>query len=92
MQQVCPQTEIMAQKQNNPKASRPVNKDEKKERKVRRQKDISLHQSRKGDALAQKSHESPSTTKLHKKSANGDLESYWKHPAPEPGCEKHYYH
>eukprot|EP00983_Pelagomonas_calceolata_P026693 837452-Pelagomonas_calceolata.AAC.1 len=20
-----------------------------------------------------------------------DLEGYWKHPVPEPGCEKHYY-
>eukprot|EP00983_Pelagomonas_calceolata_P086683 1156806-Pelagomonas_calceolata.AAC.1 len=38
----------------------------------------------KGDTLAQKSHESPPPQRYRIRSANGDLEGYWKHPAPEP--------
>eukprot|EP00983_Pelagomonas_calceolata_P085259 1156519-Pelagomonas_calceolata.AAC.1 len=47
-------------------------------------------QSRKGDTLAQKSRESPppQLKSYKEKKANGDLEGYWKHPAPEPGREK----
>eukprot|EP00983_Pelagomonas_calceolata_P037082 1136172-Pelagomonas_calceolata.AAC.3 len=41
----------------------------------------------KGDALAQKSRESP-PPQIHKEEkANVDLEGYLKHPAPEPGCD-----
>eukprot|EP00983_Pelagomonas_calceolata_P017698 556432-Pelagomonas_calceolata.AAC.2 len=38
----------------------------------------------KGDTLAQKSRESPPTQsyKIVNARANGDLEYYWKHPAP----------
>eukprot|EP00983_Pelagomonas_calceolata_P061557 1146873-Pelagomonas_calceolata.AAC.1 len=36
----------------------------------------------KGDTLAQKSLEPPPSTKLQKEESNGDLEGYWKHPAP----------
>eukprot|EP00983_Pelagomonas_calceolata_P050605 1142052-Pelagomonas_calceolata.AAC.2 len=27
--------------------------------------------------------------KPQKEDSNGDLEGYWKHPAPKPGCEKY---
>eukprot|EP00983_Pelagomonas_calceolata_P039390 1137165-Pelagomonas_calceolata.AAC.1 len=41
----------------------------------------------KGDTLAQRSCESPPPQCCKTESANGDLEGYWKHPAPEPGCD-----
>eukprot|EP00983_Pelagomonas_calceolata_P043685 1138996-Pelagomonas_calceolata.AAC.2 len=42
----------------------------------------------KGNTLAQKSHEPPPPQSYKTKNANGDLEGHWKHPAPDPGCEK----
>eukprot|EP00983_Pelagomonas_calceolata_P121411 1160798-Pelagomonas_calceolata.AAC.7 len=39
----------------------------------------------KGDTLAQKSHEPPPPQRYKEEKANGDLEGYWRHPAPEPG-------
>eukprot|EP00983_Pelagomonas_calceolata_P034339 1075720-Pelagomonas_calceolata.AAC.1 len=42
----------------------------------------------KGDAL-EKSRESPPQQSYKTESANGDLEGYWKHPAPGPGCDKY---
>eukprot|EP00983_Pelagomonas_calceolata_P067944 1149689-Pelagomonas_calceolata.AAC.1 len=44
---------------------------------------------KKGDTLAQKSRESPPPQSTKLKSAHGDLEGKWKHPAPKPGCEKY---
>eukprot|EP00983_Pelagomonas_calceolata_P018246 571689-Pelagomonas_calceolata.AAC.1 len=43
----------------------------------------------KGDTLAQRSRDSPPPQSYKPESANGDLEHYWKHPAPGPGCEKY---
>eukprot|EP00983_Pelagomonas_calceolata_P009129 295838-Pelagomonas_calceolata.AAC.2 len=42
----------------------------------------------KGDTLAHKSRESPPPQGYRPESANRDLEGYWKHPAPGPGCGK----
>eukprot|EP00983_Pelagomonas_calceolata_P087004 1156866-Pelagomonas_calceolata.AAC.1 len=43
------------------------------------------------DTLAQKSHWFPPPQSCKTGIANGDPEGYWKHPAPEPGCEKYYH-
>eukprot|EP00983_Pelagomonas_calceolata_P061174 1146715-Pelagomonas_calceolata.AAC.1 len=45
----------------------------------------------KGDTLAQKSRESPPPQSYKEEKANVDLEGYRKHPAPEPGYEKHHF-
>eukprot|EP00983_Pelagomonas_calceolata_P054071 1143556-Pelagomonas_calceolata.AAC.2 len=47
-----------------------------------------LAQKRKKHTLAQKSCESPLSQDCRPESANGDLEGYWKHPVPGPGCEE----
>eukprot|EP00983_Pelagomonas_calceolata_P054051 1143543-Pelagomonas_calceolata.AAC.1 len=44
----------------------------------------------KGDVLAQKSREYPQPQGYGPESANGDLEGYRNHPAPQPGSEKCY--
>eukprot|EP00967_Tisochrysis_lutea_P054469 scaffold68114_cov19-Tisochrysis_lutea.AAC.1 len=49
-----------------------------------RQRKITLHHFRKKDTLAQKSHEPPPPQGYRPECANGDLEGYWKHPAPGP--------
>eukprot|EP00983_Pelagomonas_calceolata_P074831 1152719-Pelagomonas_calceolata.AAC.1 len=43
----------------------------------------------KGDTLAQKSRESPPPRSYKTENTNGDLEGYWKHPAPGTGSEKY---
>eukprot|EP00983_Pelagomonas_calceolata_P048636 1141144-Pelagomonas_calceolata.AAC.3 len=43
----------------------------------------------KGDTLAQESRESPPPQSYETENANGDLEGYKKHPAPEPGYEEY---
>eukprot|EP00983_Pelagomonas_calceolata_P086716 1156818-Pelagomonas_calceolata.AAC.1 len=54
----------------------------KRKEKLRRQRKLSLHQLRKRRHIGSKEPWIPSTTKLQKEGSNGDLEGYWKHPAP----------
>eukprot|EP00983_Pelagomonas_calceolata_P110259 1159650-Pelagomonas_calceolata.AAC.10 len=42
-----------------------------------------------GDMLAQNSQKSPPPQSLRTERANGDLEAYWKHPAPKLNCKKY---
>eukprot|EP00983_Pelagomonas_calceolata_P027987 877993-Pelagomonas_calceolata.AAC.1 len=66
-----------------------------KKKRLHRQKKLSLHQFRKRRHIGSEEPRASSTTKLQlffeRRKANGDLEIYRKHPAPEPGCEKHHY-
>eukprot|EP00983_Pelagomonas_calceolata_P001891 62929-Pelagomonas_calceolata.AAC.1 len=56
---------------------------ERKEKdKPRRQRKLSLCQLRKRRHIGSKEPRVPSTTKLQKECPNGNLEGYWKHPAP----------
>eukprot|EP00983_Pelagomonas_calceolata_P074785 1152698-Pelagomonas_calceolata.AAC.8 len=42
-----------------------------------------------GRHIGQESLEPPQPQNYKSESAYGDLEGYWKHPAPEPHCEKY---